>query len=221
MNQQPPQTMLNPGTLVNYSRSLDELYEHPGLTHLTGKPQQGNQAQPQVFKADVSLLLKGDALLQEEVFGPTTIVIEVENRTQLAAALHGLQVFGAQPALAQRAREAVRRRHRILDGEVDTDPADRRHGVGGVTDRKQPRPVPSGEPQLESVPTTVVTTAVLFSGFPIAWGLALAVVFGLFSLLTLKTDEYPDVQPPIVAVAGPVAVMLPASALPSAHVNSV
>ncbi|WLG95169.1 aldehyde dehydrogenase (NADP(+)) [Pseudomonas sp. FP198] len=91
MNQQPPQTMLNPGTLASYSRSLGELLEHPGLTHLAGKPQQGNQAQPQVFKADVSLLLKGDALLQEEVFGPTTIVIEVENRTQLAAALHGLR----------------------------------------------------------------------------------------------------------------------------------
>lgn len=91
MNQQPPQTMLNTGTLASYSRSLGELLEHPGLTHLAGKPQQGNQAQPQVFKADVSLLLKGDALLQEEVFGPTTLLIEVENRTQLAAALHGLR----------------------------------------------------------------------------------------------------------------------------------
>ena len=58
---------------------------------MAGKPQQGNQAQPQVFKADVSLLLKGDELLQEEVFGPTTIVIEVEDRAQLAAALHGLR----------------------------------------------------------------------------------------------------------------------------------
>jgi NADP-dependent aldehyde dehydrogenase len=44
-----------------------------------------------VFKADVSLLLKGDELLQEEVFGPTTIVIEVEDRAQLAAALQGLR----------------------------------------------------------------------------------------------------------------------------------
>jgi NADP-dependent aldehyde dehydrogenase len=44
-----------------------------------------------VFQADVSLLLKGDELLQEEVFGPTTIVIEVEDRAQLAAALQGLR----------------------------------------------------------------------------------------------------------------------------------
>ena len=91
MNQQPAQTMLNAGALVSYSKGLGELYEHAGLMHLAGKPQQGNQAQPQVFKADVSLLLTGDELLQEEVFGPTTIVIEVEDRAQLAAALHGLR----------------------------------------------------------------------------------------------------------------------------------
>ncbi|MNO92999.1 Alpha-ketoglutaric semialdehyde dehydrogenase [compost metagenome] len=91
MNEQPAQTMLNSGALVSYSQGLGELHEHPGLEHLAGKPQQGNQAQPQVFKADVSLLLKGDELLQEEVFGPTTIVIEVEDRAQLTAALHGLR----------------------------------------------------------------------------------------------------------------------------------
>ncbi|MNM96095.1 Alpha-ketoglutaric semialdehyde dehydrogenase [compost metagenome] len=91
MNQQPAQTMLNAGALASYSRGLGELHEHPGLTHLAGKPQQGSQAQPQVFKADVGLLLKGDELLQEEVFGPTTIVVEVESRAQLAQALQGLR----------------------------------------------------------------------------------------------------------------------------------
>jgi NADP-dependent aldehyde dehydrogenase len=91
MNQQPAQTMLNAGALVSYSRGLAELHEHPGVMHLAGRPQEGNQAQPQIFKADVSLLLKGDGLLQEEVFGPTTIVIEVADRAQLAAALHGLR----------------------------------------------------------------------------------------------------------------------------------
>jgi len=91
MNQQPAQTMLNAGTLVSYNRGLGELHEHSGLTHLAGRPQQGNQAQPQVFQADVSLLLEGDELLQDEVFGPTTIVVEVENLAQLAAALQGLR----------------------------------------------------------------------------------------------------------------------------------
>lgn len=91
MQQQPAQTMLNAGALDSYRHGLDELHGHPGLTHLAGQPQQGSQAQPQLFKADVSLLLNGDALLQEEVFGPATIVIEVEDATQLAAALQGLR----------------------------------------------------------------------------------------------------------------------------------
>ena len=78
--------MLNAGTLGSYGKGLEKLLAHAGIEHLAGNPQQGNQAQPQVFKADVSLLLKGDELLQEEVFGPTTIVIEVEDRAQLAAA---------------------------------------------------------------------------------------------------------------------------------------
>ncbi|MGM7374633.1 aldehyde dehydrogenase (NADP(+)), partial [Acinetobacter baumannii] len=61
------------------------------IEHLAGQPQQGPQAYPQLFKADVSLLLEHDELLQEEVFGPTTIVIEVESAEQLALALNGLR----------------------------------------------------------------------------------------------------------------------------------
>nr|GFC13553.1 hypothetical protein [Tanacetum cinerariifolium] len=51
----------------------------------------GKQAQPQLFKADFSLLLNGDELLQEEVFGPTTIIIEVEDEASLKSALGGLR----------------------------------------------------------------------------------------------------------------------------------
>ncbi|WP_372437940.1 aldehyde dehydrogenase (NADP(+)) [Pseudomonas chlororaphis subsp. aureofaciens] len=91
MNQQAPQTMLNAGTLLSYNRGLAELHEHPGLRHLAGQAQQGGQARPQLFQADVRLLLEGDPLLQEEVFGPATIVIEVEDRAQLGAAVQALR----------------------------------------------------------------------------------------------------------------------------------
>jgi alpha-ketoglutaric semialdehyde dehydrogenase len=54
---------------------------HPGLTRLAGKPNnKATRRSPQVFKADVSLLLEGDELLQEEVFGPTTILVEAADR---------------------------------------------------------------------------------------------------------------------------------------------
>lgn len=91
MNEQPAQTMLNAGTLKSYAKGLELLNGHSGITHLAGRAQTGNQANPQLFKADVSLLLEGDELLQEEVFGPTTIVIEVADKAQLLEAVNSLQ----------------------------------------------------------------------------------------------------------------------------------
>jgi len=58
---------------------------------LAGQVQQGNQARAQLFQADVDLLLTGNALLQEEIFGPATVVVEVADRAQLLAALQGLR----------------------------------------------------------------------------------------------------------------------------------
>lgn len=90
MNEQPAQTMLNAGTLSSYGSGLEHLKGHTGISHLAGKAQQGNQAQPQLFKADARLLIEGDPLLQEEVFGPTTVVVEVADKAELMRALQGL-----------------------------------------------------------------------------------------------------------------------------------
>lgn len=87
MAEQLPQTMLNKGTLKSYQHGLEELTSHQKIQHLAGDPQQGNQAYPQLFKADVSLLLENDVLLQEEVFGPTTVIIEVKDADELVQAL--------------------------------------------------------------------------------------------------------------------------------------
>jgi NADP-dependent aldehyde dehydrogenase len=87
---QPAQTMLNAGTLGSYGKGLQKLLAHSRIEHLAGHAQQGTQAQPQLFKADVSLLIDGDEVLQEEVFGPTTVFVEVADQAQLGAALNGL-----------------------------------------------------------------------------------------------------------------------------------
>jgi alpha-ketoglutaric semialdehyde dehydrogenase len=107
MADQPAQTMLNAGTLSSYGKGLQKLIDHPGIEQLAGQPQQGRQAQPQLFKADVSLLINGDEVLQEEVFGPTTVVVEVADQVQLSAALNGLHgqltatIIGEQADFAQ------------------------------------------------------------------------------------------------------------------------
>ncbi|WP_375741285.1 aldehyde dehydrogenase (NADP(+)) [Pseudomonas boanensis] len=90
MADQSEQTMLNAGTLKSYVAGLTRLHAHPGIRHLAGRPQQGNQALPQLFQADVGLLLAGDELLQEEVFGPVTVLVEVADLVQLQQALGGL-----------------------------------------------------------------------------------------------------------------------------------
>ncbi|KAA0983500.1 aldehyde dehydrogenase (NADP(+)) [Pseudomonas sp. ANT_J28] len=90
MADQPGQTMLNAGTLTSYAKGVQALRAHPHITLLAGREQQGKQAQPQLFKADVSLLINGDPLLQEEVFGPTTLLVEVADKAELQRALQNL-----------------------------------------------------------------------------------------------------------------------------------
>lgn len=91
MADQLAQTMLNAGGLRSYVHCCETLLAHPQIIHLAGLAQQGNKAQAQLFQADVSLLLTGNELLQEEVFGPATVVVEVADRAELLAALHGLR----------------------------------------------------------------------------------------------------------------------------------
>ncbi|AHZ76817.1 MULTISPECIES: aldehyde dehydrogenase (NADP(+)) [Pseudomonas] len=87
---QPGQTMLNAGTLRSYAQGVQRLHQHPGVRHLAGADQAGDQAQAQLFQADVSLLLNGDALLQEEVFGPATVAFAVADEAELRRAVQAL-----------------------------------------------------------------------------------------------------------------------------------
>ncbi|MCP1624693.1 aldehyde dehydrogenase (NADP(+)) [Pseudomonas nitroreducens] len=90
IGQRPAQTMLNAGTLKSYEKGIASLLTHPAVCHLAGQPQEGRQALPQLFQAKAELLLAGEELLQEEVFGPTTIVVEVADEAELRRALDGL-----------------------------------------------------------------------------------------------------------------------------------
>lgn len=91
IDDQPAQTMLNAGGLRSYVQGSEALRAHPRIRQLAGAARQGNQARAQLFQADVELLLTGDELLQEEIFGPATVVVEVADRAELLAALQGLR----------------------------------------------------------------------------------------------------------------------------------
>jgi NADP-dependent aldehyde dehydrogenase len=61
------------------------------VVRLAGGEQVGGQARAQVFRADANLLLRGHPLLQEEIFGPATVVVEVADRAELVLALQALR----------------------------------------------------------------------------------------------------------------------------------
>ena len=109
---QPAQTLLNAGGLHSYSKGIKRLAEVAGIRHLAGSGQHGNQASPQLFQADASLLIDGAEVLQEEVFGPTTVIVEVADKAQLLQALHSLHgqltaTLIAEPADLQAFAEVV------------------------------------------------------------------------------------------------------------------
>ncbi|MNM59753.1 Alpha-ketoglutaric semialdehyde dehydrogenase [compost metagenome] len=92
VNAAAPQPMLNTGTLAHYRSGLAALDQHDGIRHLAGSREEHPfLAAPQLYQADIGLLLSGNPLLQEEVFGPVAILVTVENQHQLTAALESLQ----------------------------------------------------------------------------------------------------------------------------------
>ena len=88
----PSKTMLNSGTLNSYQKGCDALQNHPSIKILASAESVENKATAYLFQADSSLLLSGSELLQEEVFGPTTVIVEVNDMEELQAcisAMHG------------------------------------------------------------------------------------------------------------------------------------
>jgi len=92
MATQAPQTMLNRGGLDSYSTGVQRLRQIAGVEVLAAGGESATQAVPHLFKADASVLFSKDSPLEDEVFGPATVVVELDNREQLldfARNMHG------------------------------------------------------------------------------------------------------------------------------------
>lgn len=86
-----PQTLLSAAGLAQYGKGVTAMSAHAGVQRLAGGEPVGRQARAQIFKADASLLWDGDPLLQEEIFGPATVVVEVADQAELVRALQALR----------------------------------------------------------------------------------------------------------------------------------
>lgn len=112
MGQAAPQKLLNAAGLAHYGHGVQAMQAHAGVVRVAGGAQAGAQAVAQVFKADAGLLLQGDPLLQEEIFGPATVVVEVADRAELMQALQALRgqltaTLVGEPAELQEAGDLV------------------------------------------------------------------------------------------------------------------
>ena len=98
-----PATMLNAGGLTHYNSGVARVTQLPGVKVISTGGNSATQAVPHLFKADASLLFSNDSPLEEEVFGPSTVIVELESREQLidfAANMHGQLTATLQAELA-------------------------------------------------------------------------------------------------------------------------
>ncbi|MEQ5833658.1 aldehyde dehydrogenase (NADP(+)) [Marinobacter sp. NFXS9] len=94
LREQPAQTMLNAGILSNYGKGLEHLASLGGIDEIAAGPSEDGEAGARLFTADKSLLLspkdREASPLLEEVFGPATVVVEVDSDEELVAAARAL-----------------------------------------------------------------------------------------------------------------------------------
>ncbi|HDG7853421.1 TPA: aldehyde dehydrogenase family protein, partial [Klebsiella quasipneumoniae] len=87
-----PQVLLNAPTLQHYRQGVAALAAHPRIERLaSGLAAGAGQAQTQLWQAQVEDLLAQDTLLQTEVFGPLSLLVEVDDAAQLQAVVKALQ----------------------------------------------------------------------------------------------------------------------------------
>jgi NADP-dependent aldehyde dehydrogenase len=89
----PPATMLHPGILRAYRDGVHRLEKLAGVTvqHSTATPDETKtEAQATVFVTDAETLLKNQEL-SEELFGPSTVIVECSSRGELTRLVRDLQ----------------------------------------------------------------------------------------------------------------------------------
>src|SRR5262249_30843643 len=123
-----------------YVRGLDVLGANADADHASRDPAQERPSlqqpeRPRDTKETARREYPGEhAVLHEHLYALS------QSGRQLTAALNALQIVNRRTALSQGPGQEVRRGNSILNGEVDADPTNGRHGVRRVADAGNTRP---------------------------------------------------------------------------------
>ena len=106
MGEKEPCVMLTAAILASYREGIERLSGHPALQLLSGGDRPEGRARPALFRADASLLREASHLLEDEIFGPVTILVALESMDEVLALLPTLRghlaasLFAGQNELA-------------------------------------------------------------------------------------------------------------------------
>jgi NADP-dependent aldehyde dehydrogenase len=90
INEFPGQTMLNPGVLKNYQDRVKVMEEYPGVEVIAGGAKSSTEGFAYFFRADATLFIDGDEDVRTELFGPATVLVEVDSLGELRQVLNSL-----------------------------------------------------------------------------------------------------------------------------------
>jgi 2,5-dioxopentanoate dehydrogenase len=86
----PAGVMLTPGILRAYEHGIDRLTKHPNVTTLARGAEASGRAQAALLRVSAGDLL-GDATLGEEVFGPSSVLVECADVDELRTVLRKIE----------------------------------------------------------------------------------------------------------------------------------
>ena len=98
-----PQTMLNAAVLANYQAATQRMRERDGVRVLVTAEAGPYQGAPYLFQADPALLTDPSAPLEDEMFGPATVVVEVASHADLLAFARSMRGHLTATVLGERA----------------------------------------------------------------------------------------------------------------------
>ncbi len=129
MKNRPPAIMLTRAILNNYQEGSARLAKIPGMEMLTGTSTAPDRAAARLFRAAPELLKDSNHPLEEEVFGPATVLVAVKNSDELLeviSVLNGqltasLFAAGSDGAVCKPLMEALETRvGRVILNDVPT-----------------------------------------------------------------------------------------------------